>query len=529
MARRNPNSRANFSAQSMALDDLSPFTWRACWRLCVPALVVAFVVRLLFCLDTPEAYYGSDSNSYFDTADALWNHGKFAMGPKRRGVYPLVIALAPALPGNTARVVAVLQHALAMAALLGVGWVTGHLTRRRAFWVPVITCVAAILPQPLWYEHEIIADSFVVQFFILAVALAFPTDRLRGRRLMWFLIAAAAIVACKPHGRPLWAGLVASALLLAGNPLRWGWKCHAVLAATVAIILGTGSAKQGSWLLMSSALPLIETENGIWPEYRHSLRAVVNEARVDLANYPWRQGQFKKRIKDPQVWKESPAWHALLAKSRSDEFSKVAKRFALEAIVRHPFVFGGFILKKIGMVLWAEDVDTKFSPKRFWHEQHNRNAERWQRDPKEVELLYEMKQQDYLALEAERAQRRPLLSQRWLEQARHLHWVKGKRRSGEKFHDLSLTWIGGLGLLGLAWCLSPANFRRTSPLWLPCLLYVALIYTIGDAVRRYLLPIEWVLALLVALGLEWLIDFALRFFRRRGKRSEMTPPPAPVQ
>jgi hypothetical protein len=506
-----------------------PFSWSACWRLCLPAAIIGTILRVLICIGTPEAYYGSDSNSYFETAHALWNHGDFEMGSKRRGAYPLLLAIAPVFPGNTVQVMAVFQHALAIAALFAVGWITGHVTRRRMLWVPIVTCVAALLPQPLWYEHEIIADSVVVQFFIVATALAFPTEHLRGKRLMWFLIAAGMIVACKPHGRPLWLGLVASAVLLAGNPLRWGWQCLTVLAATVVIILGTGSSKQGSWLLMSSALPLIDTEKGKWPQYRKAIAPLVAEAREDIPNYPWRQGRFKKRVKDRddnEAWKDFPEWQALLGPKKSKEFSSVAKRFALEAIVQHPLTFTGFVLKKLGMVLSAEEVDVKLWPRRFWHEQADRNSDRWTRDPKQLELLYEMNHETYMALEGRRARTRPTFDPIWLENARHLHWVDAQRAEGAAYPSLSLTWCGALGLLGVCWCLTLGNLRRTSPLWLPCLCYLGLIYVIGDAVRRYLIPVEWLLFLFAVLGAEWLIDIAARLVRRRGDLPAKTPVPA---
>jgi hypothetical protein len=91
---------------------------------------------------------------------------------------------------------------------------------------------------------------------------------------------------------------------------------------------------------------------------------------------------------------------------------------------------------------------------------------------------------------------------------------------------LSLTWCGALGLLGVCWCLTLGNLRRTSPLWLPCLCYLGLIYVIGDAVRRYLIPVEWLLFLFAVLGAEWLIDIAARLLRRRGDLPAMTPVPA---
>jgi hypothetical protein len=509
--------------------DTIPFRWSACWRLCLPAAIIGAIVRVLFCIGTPEAYYGSDSNSYFETAHELWNHGDFAMGSKRRGTYPLLLAIAPVFPSNTVRVMAVFQHALAIAALFAVGWVTGHLTRRRMIWVPVVTCVAALLPQPLWYEHEIIADSLVVQFFIIATALAFPTDQLRGKRLMWFLIAAAMIVACKPHGRPLWLGLLASAVWLAGNPLRWGWQCLTVLAVTVVIILGTGSSKQGSWLLMSSALPLIDTEEGKWPEYRRAIAPLVAEARADLQNYPWRQGRFKKRVKDredPDAWKDAPEWRALLESKKSKEFSAVARRFAIEAILKHPVTFAGFVFKKLGMVLSAEDVDVKFWPRRFWYEQADRNSDRWTRDPKQLELLYEMNHERYHALESRRLKAKPMFNPEWFDKARHVHWVDAKKEHEAAFASLSLTWCGALGLLGLCWCLSLGDPRRTSPLWLPCACYLGLIYVVGDAVRRYLIPVEWLLFLFAVLGAEWLIDIVTRLLRRRHDLPAMTPVPA---
>ena len=55
---------------------------------------------------------------------------------------------------------------------------------------------------------------------------------------------------------------------------------------------------------------------------------------------------------------------------------------------------------------------------------------------------------------------------------------------------------------------------------------LGLIYTVGDAVRRYLIPIEWLLFLFAVLGAEWLIDIAARLFRRRGDMPAMTPVPA---
>jgi hypothetical protein len=280
---------------------------------------------------------------------------------------------------------------------------------------------------------------------------------------------------------------------------------------------------------MSSALPLIDTEHGKWPEYRKAIAPLVAEAREDLPNYPWRQGRFKKRVKDrddPNAWKDAPAWRDLLSPKKSKEFSAVAKRFAIEAILKHPLTFAGFVFKKLGMVLAAEDVDVKFWPRRFWHEQADRNADRWTRDPKQLELLYEMKQEKYAALESRRAKASPAFNPEWLEKAQHVHWVDAKKENDAVFATLSLTWCGALGLLGICWCLTLGGARHTSPLWLPCACYLGLIYVVGDAVRRYLIPVEWLLFLFAVLGVEWLIDISARLVRRRHDLPAMTPVPA---
>jgi hypothetical protein len=49
---------------------------------------------------------------------------------------------------------------------------------------------------------------------------------------------------------------------------------------------------------------------------------------------------------------------------------------------------------------------------------------------------------------------------------------------------------------------------------------------VGDAVRRYLIPVEWLLFLFAVLGVEWLIDISARLVRRRHDLPAMTPVPA---
>jgi hypothetical protein len=103
----------------MSLITPLPMTLGKCLWLCLPALLVGFALRLVFLTSIPEGFYGADSNSYFDTADHLWNSGEWEMGAKRLGLYPLFMVATTVLPGSPAVVGAVLPHAMGLAALVG--------------------------------------------------------------------------------------------------------------------------------------------------------------------------------------------------------------------------------------------------------------------------------------------------------------------------------------------------------------------------------------------------------------------------
>jgi len=505
-----------------------PLTFRRCLLLCLPALVFGFVLRAVLTYSVPEGYFGSDSNSYFDASFELWTNGKLEMGAKRRGLYPLFLIAAPALPGNTPQVVAIVQHAVGLAGLVAIGWITGHFVRRHVLWIPLVTILCAAMPQPLWFEREVIADSFVLNFFLLAVALALPISRLREQRgRLLFLIAAASLLALKPHGRPLWVGLVLAAVFIAGNPLRWGWRSHAALAASVFLILTTGSSRQGSWLFLSSTLPLVDVSptNAKWQEYRQPLAPLLAEIGPDPLQYPWLQGDYKKRLNNEEHpnW-AGTAWPALLKDEQ--KFAKVAKGLAIEGVLQHPFIFARMVLMKLGIAFSKlGEPNVKIMPGRFWDEQEVHNVGRWKRNPAQIAMIYERDQAGYQAMVAERVNRRVVLTtaprrtanaliKHWLNHFQHLRWVKETHHDGARFPTLQLTWVAALGFLGLVRCATPTHFKRALLLVLPCAFYLALVFTVGDSRDRYLLPLEWILLLLPVLGIDWILQGLTNLFSR---------------
>jgi hypothetical protein len=492
----------------------SPSAWRRCVLLCLPALVLGAILRLSLITALPEGYYGPDSNSYFDTTSSLWLKHRWDLGPKRRWVYPVLLIAAPVLPGHTVVTVAVLQHVLGLVVtVLGMGWITLNLTRRPAIWVPFVTILAALWPRMVWYEHEIVAEPLLLASIILAVALAFPVQRLRDpKRLFWFLVAATLIIAIKPHGRPIWLGLMISAVLFAGFPWRWSKGCWAAVAVSVAVIFTTGSSRQGPWLLLSSTLPLVNPEQGNWLEYRQILRPHIEEARADLSQYPWKQEHYKKLlVSSKEDMPLGPEWQALLREKNKTTFLRICGDLARDAILHAPFTYARMVLQKIGAVLSDAEAGWLMSPRVFWRGQIGENTDRWQRHPDQMKMLYGMDEDAYLALAARRQAQTAWYGPYVYKFTHAFTWMRTEQDTTRTLHP---AWFGLLALFGFFTCLRPSRWRETAPLWLPLGLYLVVIFGIGDALPRYLQPVEWIGLVFVALGLDWLLELV---WQRREK------------
>jgi hypothetical protein len=62
-------------------------------------------------------------------------------------------------------------------------------------------------------------------------------------------------------------------------------------------------------------------------------------------------------------------------------------------------------------------------------------------------------------------------------------------------------------------------------LWLPVALYVFAVFAVGDSVRRYLHPVDWVGIVIIAIGLDTIATLvAGGLGRLRGRMAEIDPP-----
>ena len=477
------------------------FNWRRCFLLCLPALALGTILRFWFVASIPEAFYGSDSPSYIQAADRLWNDHKITVAKRRRWIYPLVIVPLAGLPVSLARSLPVLQHLMGLVTLYGIGWIVGNLTRFRTLWVPAVTLSAAILPQMLWDEHEMISEVLFLALFVLTISLAVPLSRiLHPKGLFWFLISAAGVAAVKPHGRGIWLGCAVFAIFATFRKVKWDAKCAGAIAAAILIILTTGEERQGNWLLLNSALPLVNLEGTTWKEYRNDLRTVVLKARAELGQYAWTQQRYKKALWDPDPAKIGPAWAALT--TREQEFSVVCAGLAREAILSHPIEFAKLTITKAGIAFANCDKTVpKMDPALFWAQERMENGERWQKSAKQMALFYKLDYAQYDTLVKERELRHnptvPFLDMA----AGEISWLKEHKEGAGKY-SLGAAWLGMLVVMGFLFCLTPGRFVPTSILWMPALLYVATVFAIADRKGEYVQPVEWIGLVIAAIGLD---------------------------
>ena len=481
------------------------WTLKRCLWLCLPALVLGAVLRVGFLAAIPQVYYGSDSNSYFYTCSALWNEHRVTLPAKRRYLYPLLMTPLPALPGSPVVAVAVMQHTVGMLTLVGIGWVTGSLVRRKVIWVPAVTLLAAVWPRMLWYEHELMAEPFVLAMFVLAVALSLPVAGLRcGRRFLWFLWAAALIMAFKPHGRPIWLALVFLGLWMSWRGFPWNRK-HALAAGVSAfLVLTGGSNSQGAWLFLNSALPLVQLDGEKWREYREILRPMVEESRSDLLNYATRQRVYKKTLNSTDRSNSLGQEWVRLCKDPV-MYGKVAGSLAVEAVLSAPGTYAGMVTRKILLAFSNEQVSA-FAPARFWKKQEELNRDRWEERRRELELLYNTDRAGYDRMAAEGAAKRFWVSDWESRFKKLLSWTLYEPGVEGGAPRIRPTWMGGLVALGLLASLRRVWWRGAALVWVPAVFYLVLTYAVGDSIPRYVHPVEWCGMVLMALGGESVLD-----------------------
>ncbi|WP_216903568.1 hypothetical protein [Synechococcus sp. CCY 9618] len=503
--------------------DLRTFLW-----LCAPALLVGFALRSHFLWVTPQGYFGADSGSYYEFAHQLFTKGEFDLSPKRRWLYPIFLALVTAIPAPCWYVLPLLQHLIGLATIVGIGWIARYLSLRPRFSVPLVTLICAVWPRMLWYEHEFIAETLLLAAFVFTVAVALTPGVFTSRQGLFLLTIATILLAgMKGAGRFLWLGAIIGFVIHAGDPRRWAWTWRSGLAGLTALLLAitVGKSSQGYWLLLNSVLPMVRESGEPHRRYREALRPVVLEARAAGNSYPWVAQNFKKRFNS----KDSSAIHPIWAELNKDElrFSQVARSLSMDAIRDHPLKFLQFTVTTTGIAMSGSLVNHRFDPPEFWREQLLNTRNRWIKKPSYFSLPFRVDAGEFQRL-ARAGDLRNYRFTGFLHAVdKHFRWVEpagpaGAHESG--LASLRLRPFGILMVLGVLISLRPSLLRRAALLLLPAGLYILGVFAVGDAVSRYLHPVEWVGILLAILALEILLRLLMHALGRLWRAVGAGPP-----
>ena len=231
--------------------------------------------------------------------------------------------------------------------------------------------------------------------------------------------------------------------------------------------------------------------------------------RADLGNYA-EQPPYKKILSGarPGLGDE---WLALTKNKKL--YKKVATRLALEAVFAHPLEYAHLVFRKIALA--SEDMPHgRIAPAEFWRSQESANADRLKRSKNQLEMIYGMSTDEYLRLVEDRRKRTTWLAPAMRKLASNLGWTdyRGGVSGGDP--EITLTWLGWLLTLGLVTCLAPRHFVCRALLWLPAALYLFAVFAVGDAVKRYLQPVEWVGLVIIAIGLDTTATLAVEGIAR---------------
>ncbi len=497
----------------------------------VPALLVGLGLRLLLTSVQPYAYWGSDSESYFSFTYRLVTDGVASIPEKRRYVYPLLLLPTGLLPGAALSWVLVFQHAWGLLTVIPFVYVMRKVLVRWRWWVVPVSIVYAGMPILLWYEHELLGETFFFTTLVWAfagwVAWAGRIERGDPGRVAWwfFFTALALCVLTKPAGRFFWPGLVIGLVYL--RAWKWvGWPQWVGLAALLVASWTMGKGTQASRLLYTSALPLTQLETAEHADLKAEIAPLVRKARERLDIYYGEDDDAKEFLRNGYRSKDYPAWRSLQKGGGERDFAAM-RDLALEGIRAEPHLFFYIALQRtVASLNWPmfrlERFEPEYFPRKFEDRYHDLLE-----DPDEMRLLFGLAadeplptwpEMETLLRTGENAER-----QRWLSGIVGSVMNAGVFVKSPTKEDGTLrtlwemlpTTLGWWLMVGVAASMVGRRYRGTVGIWLLIGVGNAVaVHLVGSSNPRFF-AVAWpMLFVAMVVPLDWIAERLLRGTRR---------------
>jgi hypothetical protein len=502
----------------------------------IPAILAGAVLRAMLLSYSPYAYWGSDSESYFNFTFRLLNEGAGSIQPKRRYIYPLLLLPVSLLPGSPLKWLAWVQHLMGLLTLIPLAYCIRKIFRGWKWFIVPVTLVYAGFPILIWYEHELLAEAFFFYSLVWAFAgwVAWQsragTQGAKAAALWWlFLVPFALCVLTKPAGRFFWPGvLVGLVYARAWRHLRWyQWLAT---AAVLVMSLTVGDKFQASRLLYSSAFPLTQLESPLHADLKAEMGEIVRDARANLDAYYIRDNEVKSFLRGGFEATGKEAWVRL--KSRGDsELHGAMCEMALEAIRAEPHLYAYLVVSRTAGALNPSMFKTaRFNADYFavrYESLYETMAARGGRRVALVNRIFGYPKSDALPPFDEIARRvSPNRSsatadalRRYADAFNRAGWLTTDPSEGGKvrpLRELRPTWLGWWMIASLLVCLVAPWYRDTLGVWWVIVIgYAFGVHLVGSSNPRFFAPALFVLCLALAAPLDAVLRAAV--YRKREK------------
>ncbi len=318
----------------------APLNAKSVLLFCLPALLIAIVLRAVLMAHMPYAFFisdtrefiGSSLNPFFPTSRTFL--GKFLYH------IPLLFNQ-PLLPWA-----AWMQHAIGLGAVVTTGFLCRLWLTRWQWWIIPMTVLIAVHPTLLWYEHMALPDSILVAMVLVTAMFGGLYYRNPTLKLLMFFSAAMVIIAGARQEGFLFLpfGLM---IVLSRHRRELKPKAGRIAAMAGVCLLAYFASRtsQGGQMLLTSTVQM--APDNLW--FTKPLSGTVAELRDQFAPrwpaYPAEHNASRKiirrRVQDYLLQTQPPG------PGRSDKANnKLCKRLGVEIAVRNWWRLPGMACNK---------------------------------------------------------------------------------------------------------------------------------------------------------------------------------------
>ena len=327
---------------------------------CLPALLLGLALRIVLTSHMPLAFFTTDTNEFL---------GDELIGGSRTFLPKLIYGIPMRLNLPLLRFIAVLQHFFGVLLILASGMLAAQWLRTWRIWIIPFTCLIALQPTLLWYEHFALPDST----FALAIVLACLAGGkfYRERNLSSAVLLAMALIFLAGIRQEGFIFVFFGVALIVR--VYWGdWRKLRV-ALPIALILALVVVKltktnQGGYMLLTSLIQW--APDRLWSEPNLSPRVVQlrDSFREQWPAFPDRHNHCRKIIV-AQVQDYLVTERNVRPKKRlNSEVDALCKRLSIEIAVRNFWRLPGLAFNKF-RAMHREPPSPDFG--REWaHEKH---------------------------------------------------------------------------------------------------------------------------------------------------------------